>query len=53
MLQVLHPFTQRGSPMSANFQQYFKKNMEEKLASRPDIAEKCTLIPIAVEPICD
>ncbi|KAM5543782.1 hypothetical protein V8D89_002399 [Ganoderma adspersum] len=42
-LNVLHPFTQRGSKMQSDFHQFFKKNMEDRLATRPDIAEK--LIP--------
>ncbi|KAM5545289.1 hypothetical protein V8D89_001400 [Ganoderma adspersum] len=38
-----HAFTQRGSTMQSDFQKMFRKLMEDKLASRPHIAEK--LIP--------
>lgn len=53
MFQVLHPFTQRGSQMQSDFHQFFKKNMEDRLATRPDIAEKCTSIlsiPLPLDP---
>ena len=36
----MHSYTQLGSEMQAQFQELFKKNMEEKLAERPDIAER-------------
>ena len=49
-VQSLHPFTQRGSPMQIGFQQFFKKDMEDKLVTRPDIAEKCLSILLSPKP---
>ena len=36
----MHSYTQLGSAMQNEFQEVFRKNMEEKLAERPDIAER-------------
>ncbi|KAM5545277.1 hypothetical protein V8D89_001388 [Ganoderma adspersum] len=42
-MNSMHSYTQLGSAMQTEFQEVFRKNMEEKLAERPDIASK--LIP--------
>ncbi|PIL26744.1 hypothetical protein GSI_11158 [Ganoderma sinense ZZ0214-1] len=42
-MNSMHAFTQRDSTMQSDFQNMFRKLMEDKLATRPHIAEK--LIP--------
>ena len=39
-VQSMHSYTQLGSELQNEFQEVFRKNMEEKLAARPDIAAK-------------
>ena len=43
-MQSMHAFTQRDSTMQSDFQKMFRKLMEDKLATRPHIAEKRTSI---------
>ena len=38
----MHAYTQRDSTMQGDFQKVFRKLMEDKLATRPHIAEKRT-----------
>ena len=37
----MHAYTQLGSTMSMDFEEMFRKNMKDKLAARPDIAQRC------------
>ncbi len=43
----MYAYTQRDSAMQNNFQKAFRQTMEQKLATRPHIAEKCTSIVLS------